>query len=167
MHAEDVEPQRLRPPSLDLSTLRLGIQVPKAIEDGFIQLQVKSLTLFSPEGDLRLQVTAQGFSRHECVTELLSNYFQQENPLDVGWTITAAQIHFYYPPPPGLTRRKVITVEVTSKGRLNLHKYDEALQAQLEGYLVDVGILRTGQTLVARQVESVTDDAFEQSAIGG
>jgi hypothetical protein len=52
-----------------------------------------------------------------------------------------------YPPEPGKTRPKVVTIEVTRKGRLNLHKFDAALQAQLEGYLVSLGILQKGQTL--------------------
>ena len=162
LHASAVDAQRLRPPSLDLSSLRLGVQVPKAIEDGFVQLQVKSLSLLSPQGDLRLQATAQGASKDQCVTELLGDYFAQENPLDQGWTITAAQINLYYPPPPHLSRRKVITIEVTSKGRLNLHKYDEALQAQLEGYLVEIGILQSGQTLVAQETPPDTGEVFDQ-----
>lgn len=160
LHASAIDAQRLRPPSLDLSSLRLGVQVPKAIEDGFVQLQVKSLTLLSPQGDLRLQATAQGARKDQCVTELLGDYFAQENPLDQGWTITAAQINLYYPPPSGLSRRKVITIDVTSKGRLNLHKYDEALQAQLESYLVDIGILGAGQTLVAQEASPDTEDVF-------
>lgn len=160
LHASSVDAQRLRPPSLDLSSLKLGVQVPRAIEDGFMQLQVKSLALLCPQGSLRLQATAQGVSKDQCVTELLSNNFRQENPLDRGWTIMAAQINLYYPPPSGLSRPKVITIEVTSKGRLNLHKYDEALQAQLEGYLVDIGILAAGQTLVAQEGPPDLDDVF-------
>jgi len=33
-----------------------------------------------------------------------------------------------------------VTVEVTRKGRLNLHKFDATLQAQLVRYLVSLGI---------------------------
>lgn len=51
---------------------------------------------------------------------------------------------------------------MTSKGRLNLHKYDEALQAQLEGYLVDIGILQPGQTLVAQETPPDTGEVFDQ-----
>ena len=40
-----------------------------------------------------------------------------------------------------------MTIEITRKGRLNLHKFDAALQSQLEGYLVALGILNKGQTL--------------------
>lgn len=42
---------------------------------------------------------------------------------------------------------KVVTVEVTRKGRLNLHKFDASLLAQLECYLVSLGILDRGQRL--------------------
>ncbi len=38
-------------------------------------------------------------------------------------------------------------MEITSKGRLNLHKFDEKLRAQLEGYLVQLGILKGQQVL--------------------
>jgi hypothetical protein len=68
-------------------------------------------------------------------------------PLAENWLVTGAHINLYYPPEPGKTRPKVVTIEVTRKGRLNLHKFDAALQAQLEGYLVSLGILQKGQTL--------------------
>jgi hypothetical protein len=41
-----------------------------------------------------------------------------------------------HPPVAGKLRPKVVTVEVTRKGRRNLHKFDARLQAQLERYLV-------------------------------
>lgn len=45
-------------------------------------------------------------------------------------------------------------MEITSKGRLNLHKFDEKLRAQLEGYLVQLGILKAQQVLkTAREHE--------------
>ena len=44
---------------------------------------------------------------------------------------------------------RVITIEITRKGRLNLHKFDAKMQAQLEGYLVALGILGADQTLSA------------------
>jgi hypothetical protein len=40
-----------------------------------------------------------------------------------------------------------VSVEVTSRGRLNLHKFDEKLRAQLEDYLVQLGILQDQQVL--------------------
>ena len=41
----------------------------------------------------------------------------------------------------------MVSVEITSKGRLNLHKFDEKLRSQLEGYLVQLGILKGQQVL--------------------
>jgi hypothetical protein len=70
----------------------------------------------------------------------------------------------YYPPEPGRTRPKVVTIEVTSKGRLNLHKFDAKMQAQLEGYLVAVGILQKGQTLSAQELPPETDPVSSSSA---
>lgn len=54
-------------------------------------------------------------------------------------------MNFYLAPLQGKGRASVVSVEVTSKGRLNLHKFDEKLRAQLEGYLVHLGILREQQ----------------------
>ena len=66
--------------------------------------------------------------------------------------MTAASINLYYAPPPGKQRSPVVTVEVTRRGRLNLHKFDEKLRAQLESYLVHIGILQEKQTLSAQAV---------------
>lgn len=144
----DLEAQRLRPPTLDLSVLRLGFDVPQAQVDGFSVLQIKSITLLSPDTQLKLDCTAMASSDHRCVTELLAE--KLPTPLTEHWLITAAQINLYYPPAPGKVRPKVITVEVTRKGRLNLQKFDAGLQAQLEGYLLSLGILAPGQTLTAQ-----------------
>jgi hypothetical protein len=38
-----------------------------------------------------------------------------------------------------------VSVEVTSKGRMNLNSFDETRREQLEGYLVQLGILRAQQ----------------------
>jgi len=144
----DLEAHRLRPPTLDLSILRLGFDVPQAQADGFNVLQIKSISLLSPDTQLKLDCTAMASSDHRCVTELLAEKLPA--PLTEHWLITAAQINLYYPPAPGKVRPKVITVEVTRKGRLNLQKFDAGLQAQLEGYLVSLAILAPGQTLTAQ-----------------
>ena len=47
----------------------------------------------------------------------------------------------------GKSRCPVVSVESTSKGRLNLHKFDEKLRSQLEGYLVQLDILKGQQVL--------------------
>lgn len=113
--------------------MRLGFDVPKAVADGFAALQVKSISVLSPDTALKLDCTAMASSEQRCVTELLQHAFPSEDPLARGWLVTAARINLYYPPEPGKSRSKVITVEVTRRGRLNLHKFDAVLQAKLEG----------------------------------
>ena len=153
-----VDAQRIKPPTLDLSVLRQGFDVPQAMRDGFVALQVKILSVLSPDAALKLDCTAMASSEHGCVTKLLAKSFPNENPLQHGWLITTAKINLYYPPEHGKVRSKPITVEVTRRGRLNLHKFDAALQAQLEGYLVTLGILQPGQTLSAQEF----DETFEE-----
>lgn len=143
----DADAQRIQTPRLNLSSLRLGMNIPQAIEDGFVGLQVKSVTVVSGCGRLKLECTASASSDQRCVTDLLANYFNSENPLTRGWLIQAAVLNFYLAPMQGKSRCQVVSVEVTSKGRLNLHKFDEKLRTQLEGYLVQLGILQGQQVL--------------------
>lgn len=146
-----VDAQRLKPPTLDLSVLRLGFDVPDARNDGFDVLQVKFISVLSPSLALKLDCTATASSEQRSVTDLLRQEFPAEDPLSRGWMVTAAHINLYYPPEPGKVRPKLVTIEVTRKGRLNLHKFDAKMQAQLEGYLVTLGILQRGQTLNAQE----------------
>jgi hypothetical protein len=143
----DADAQRIQTPRLNLSTLRLGLKIPQAIDDGFVGLQVKSVTVVSGCGRLKMECTASASSDQRCVTELLQDYFGAENPLARGWTIQAAVLNFYLAPMRGKSRCQVVSVEITSKGRLNLHKFDEKLRTQLEGYLVQLGILKAQQVL--------------------
>ncbi|MGV0990366.1 MAG: hypothetical protein ACOYBZ_17985 [Limnohabitans sp.] len=143
----DADAQRIQAPRLNLSTLRLGLNIPQAIDDGFVGLQVKSVTVVSECRQLKMECTASAASDQRCVTDLLQDYFGSENPLARGWTIQAAVLNFYLAPMQGKSRCQVVSVEITSKGRLNLHKFDEKLRAQLEGYLVQLDILKTQQML--------------------
>jgi hypothetical protein len=59
----------------------------------------------------------------------------------------------------------VVPIEITSRGRLNLHKFDNKLQAQLERYLVKVGILQKGQTLSAQELPPEADSISSSSVI--
>ena len=143
----DADAQRIQTPRLNLSTLRLGLNIPQAIDDGFVGLQVKSVTVVSGCGQLKMECTASASSDQRCVTNLLADYFGSENPLTRGWLIQAAVLNFYLAPMQGKSRSPVVSVEVTSKGRLNLHKFDEKLRSQLEGYLMQLGILKGQQLL--------------------
>lgn len=120
-------PERIKAPALDSSALRTGFDVPEVFEDGFSLVQLKSLTLLSPEGDLKIECTAMQASQHRSVHELLRD--QLPGPLEGRWAVLAAQINLYYPPEPGRTRARVVPIEVTSRGRLNLHQFDAAASA--------------------------------------
>lgn len=157
-----VDAHRIKPPTLDLSVLRLGFDVPQAVADGFTALQVKSISVLSPSSALKLDCTAMASSEQRCVTDLLREEFPVEDPLARGWLVTAAHINLYYPPEPGKSRSKVITIEVTRRGRLNLHKFDATMQAQLEGYLVALGILQPGQALNAQETPPEAGVANQQ-----
>ncbi len=146
---------RIKSPTLELSMLRTGFEVPEAFEDGFSMVQLKAITLLSPDSALKIDCTAMQSSQQRSVHELLKE--KLPGPLEGQWAVTAAQVNLYYPPEPGRTRPKVVTIEVTSKGRLNLHKFDAKMQAQLEGYLVAVGILQKGQTLSVQEPPPETD----------
>jgi hypothetical protein len=150
-----VDAYRIKSPTLNLSMLRTGFDVPEVFEDGFSMVQLKALTFLSPDGALKLECTAMHASQQRSVHELLKE--KLHGPLEGNWTVTAAQIALYYPPEQGRTRAKVLTIEVTRKGRLNLHKFDARMQAQLEGYLVAVGILQKGQTLSAHEIPLEAD----------
>ena len=143
----NAEAQRIQTPRLNLSGLRLGLNIPQAVEDGFVGLQVKSVTVVSGCGQLKMECTASAASDQRCVTDLLADYFGSENPLTRGWMIQAAVLNFHLAPLQGKSRCPVVSVEITSRGRLNLHKFDEKLRAQLEGYLVELGILKGQQVL--------------------
>ena len=147
---EKVDAKRVKPAPLELGMLRNGFDVPQAIQDGFIATQLKSITLFDENEELKVECTATAKAEHKHVSDLMKARLVSE-PLEGNWKIAAATIHLYYPAESG-KRPKVVPIEVTSKGRLNLHKLDPVMQAQVEGYLVEIGILAKGQQLEAQEV---------------
>lgn len=157
--------QKIKPPTLDLCRLRTGFDVPQVLADGFSAVQVKVLTLLSPGGDLKIECTAMQASEQRSVHELLQE--QVPELLERHWTVTAAKIQLYYPPEPGRVRQKVVSIEVTSKGRLNLGKLDPTLQAQLEGYLVVLGVLQDGQTLSVQEMPPASNALDSEPVVEG
>ena len=147
-----VDAQRLKPPPLDLSGLRGGFHVPQAHQDGFAVVQLKSITVVTPDKKLRSEFSATIHSHQQSVSELMAENLPNDNPLAHQWEVAAATINLYYPPANG-RKARVVSVEVTSRGRLNLHKFDDKLRQQLEGYLVDAGILSPDQTLTMEEVD--------------
>lgn len=148
-----VNAKRLKAPALDLSKLRTGFHVQNAVKDGFAVLQLKSISLLSPDDKLKVECTAMASVEQKSVTELLATHFPRDNPIEHRWMIQSATINLYYDLFDSKQRTKPVVVEVTSRGRLNLHKYDAALRKQLEGYLVEVGILSPDQALDMREVD--------------
>lgn len=146
----DVNAQSLRAPKLNLTALRQGIVIPQAIEDGVVGLQVKSVTVVSGCGQLMLECIASSSDNLHCVTELLNEFFASENPLLRGWSIQAAVLNFHLTPVKGKRETPVVSVEVTSKGRMNLHSFDESRREQLEGYLVQLGVLGKQQVFSSK-----------------
>ncbi len=147
-----INAQRLRPPPLDLSGLRGGFHVPQAHQDGFAVVQLKSITVVTPDKKLRGEFNATVASHQQSVSELMAENLPNDNPLLHHWEVAAATINLYYPPSNG-RKARVVSVEVTSRGRLNLHQFDDKLRQQLEGYLVEAGILRPDQTLTMEEVD--------------
>ena len=147
-----VDAQRLKPPPLDLSGLRSGFHVPQAHQDGFAVVQLKSITVVTPDKKLRAEFNATIASHQQSVSELMAENLPNDNPLVHHWEVAAATINLYYPPANG-KKARVVSVEVTSRGRLNLHQFDDKLRQQLEGYLVEAGILRPDQTLTVTEVD--------------
>lgn len=147
-----VDAQRLKPPPLDLSSLRGGFHVPQAHRDGFAVVQLKSITVVTPDKKLRGEFSATAASQQQSVAELMAENLPNDNPLVHHWEVAAATINLYYPPANG-KKPRLVSVEVTSRGRLNLHKFDDKLRQQLEGYLVEAGILSPDQTLTMAEVD--------------
>lgn len=152
----DAQAQRIHAPKLDLSALRTGLHLPQAIEDGFVGMQVKSVTVVSECGKLKLEYNACAGVHQRCVTELIAEKFSALNPLKNGWIIQAATMSFFLAPSQGRSRSQVISVELTSKGRVNLHKFDEKLRTQLESYLVQLGILGERQVLESPRIANAS-----------
>ena len=67
-----LDAQRLLPPTLDLSALRLGFDVPQAQADGFNVLQVKSISLLSPDTQLKVDCTAMASSESSLMLQYSS-----------------------------------------------------------------------------------------------
>jgi hypothetical protein len=135
----------LPPPTLDLSKLRLGFIAPKAVIDGFTLMRVRSFTFISPDQQLRVDCCALEADVQSCVANLLTK--KMPDAIEQEWLISAAQIDLYCPPLIDGRSPRVLTVQLTSKGRLNLPRFNRVLQTQIEGYLLEAGVMQPYQTL--------------------
>jgi hypothetical protein len=157
-----VDAKRIKPEKLDLRQFQRGVNFPQAIKDGFVAVQLKQITLLSPSGKLKVESTATALAQNQSVTVLMQE--EMSAPLEGGWTVCAVQINLYYPGHGG-RRNRVVTVELTSTGRLRLPVRDPVMKANVERYLVETGILARGQSLDADEFPQV-DEATQQMVEG-
>lgn len=83
---------KIKSPTLDLSMLRTGFDVPEVFEDGFSMVQLKALTLLSPDTALKIKCTAMQSSQQRSVHDLLKE--KLPGPLEGQWAVTAAQVNW-------------------------------------------------------------------------
>jgi hypothetical protein len=157
-----VDAKRIKPEKLDIRQFQRGVNFPQAIKDGFVAVQLKQITLLSPSGKLKVESTATALAQHQSVTVLMQE--EMSAPLEGGWTVCAVQINLYYPGQGG-RRNRVVTVELTSTGRLHLPVRDPVMKADVERYLVETGILARGQSLDADEFPQV-DETTQQMVEG-
>lgn len=149
-----VDAKRIRPASLDLSMLRTGVDFPQAAKDGFIAVQLKQISLLSPKGGLKVDCTAMAAAKHQSVTDLMQD--ELSAPLEGEWSVSSVLINLYYPGEAG-RKPRMVSAELTSKGRLRLPMRDPVMKANIERYLVEKGILSRGQTLEAQEFTNDAD----------
>lgn len=70
--------------------------VPQAHQDGFAVVQLKSITVVTPD-KLRGEFNATIASHQQSVSELMAENLPSDNPLVHHWEV-AATINLYYPP---------------------------------------------------------------------
>jgi hypothetical protein len=143
----DIDAKKIKPTALNLTKLRQGVQLPKTNDLGFVAAMVKELTVLSDDRALKLCCTAAVASDRTGVTDLLKTHLPTDNPMARNWQVVSATINLYLQQP-GKARTRTVAVEVTSQGRLNLHKYEPAVQDALESYLVELGVMHHGDTLI-------------------
>jgi hypothetical protein len=143
----DIDAKKIKPAALRLDRLRHGVHIPNTRHVGFVAAMVKEITVLSGDRHLKLCCTATAASARSSVTELLKTHLPTDNPLEQHWHVASATINLYLKQP-GKTRTRTVAVEVTSVGRLNLHKFEPAVQEALEAYLVELGVLGQADTLL-------------------
>lgn len=135
-----------RPVRLDLSKLKLGLLIAPESMTGFVGLQVQSISLIPPEGMMKIKLSTLQV-HHGCVIDLIKEKFNADLSVALDWSVNSAAINVIHFPQANRHHTRVINVEITSGGRLNLHRFDPLLQGQLEQYLTHLGVMDVGKTL--------------------
>jgi hypothetical protein len=160
----EIDAKKIQPIALNLTKLRQGVQLPTTNDLGFVAAMVKELTVLSDDRALKLCCTATAASDRAGVTELLKAHLPSDNPVEQGWQVVSATINLYLQQP-GKTRTRTVAVEVTSQGRLNLHKYEPAVQEALEAYLVELGVMSHSDTLMPTTLSSQVTGVAAQGSM--
>lgn len=132
--------------TLNLSALTNPCPVPVMADNALVALQVQSITVVSHDMSLKAEFSLVSERGSASVTDLVPGKLPNDNPLTNAWVVVAARIKLHFAPRRGKPRKRMIAVEVTRRGRLNLHRFDEPLRAQIEHSLVRLGVLLRKQT---------------------
>lgn len=135
--------------TLNLAALIHPCPVPVMADNKLVALQVQSITVVSPDTTLKAEFSVMDEQGLASVTDLVAGKLPHDNPLANPWMVVAARLNLYFAFPAGKPRSRVIAVDITRRGRLNLHRFDEPLRAQIEHSLVRMGIFLRKQTLSA------------------
>lgn len=147
-HLLGVDQIKARPMTVDLSPLRMGVELHRPSR-GFTKLQVQQITAMSANGVMSVTYTIVEDGYRDDITAEVRKNLPGSDPLGEQWVIVSARLVLHRMHEPGAPDTGEIVVDITHTGRLNLTRFNAQLQAQIEGYLVDVGVLLPGQTLHA------------------
>lgn len=145
---EDVNPEILPRPEINLEALRGGFFSQKAIDDGFSTLQVKSMIFSSPDGKVRAKLSNAERGDRTCISALSSTMTASENPSVHLWPIKAVDIKLYYTKGVKfLQQYPVLAITLRSDGSVSWAKYDDTVKGKLKEYFVEAGVMRLDQEL--------------------
>lgn len=133
--------------TLNLAALTSPSPTPVVADNELVALRVQSITVVSPDTTLRAEFSLINEEGSACVTDLVPGKLPQDNPFSSAWVVVAARLNLYFSPRQGKPRSRLVAVDITRRGRLNLHRFDEPLRAQIEQSLVRLGVLLRRQTL--------------------
>ncbi len=142
-----VEPERLWPTPYDLTVFRQALPSCPGFDGDPTRLQLRALRFASPDESSTLCFELTGDDDLQQANALVSEQLPHNDPLAERWRIIGASLMLHHPPMAGQTFRPAVRVVLTSGGQSNLHRFDPALQANIEGHLVRLGVLQPAQTL--------------------
>jgi hypothetical protein len=142
---------------LDLQALLHRLTAPDVVADGFTQARVVSMALSRGSDATRIHYQppswrpAAGSVREGIVRDL------GFDPMRTLWQVDTVCLALRL-----AADRGEIEIELAQNGRTNLYRFDHQVQARVEGYLGDIGLMDPSQMLYGRlQRNAVADKALE------